>query len=198
MIITRKINSTHIIIRSRSVMQNSMKGKIMNKILNLTISAILIGSFSLSAVTTSNAAGAFPNFDANAGAAIPHFPAAGAGNQFAFNPNIRVPRPRVPGAHVRIPRPPVFRPPARRPHHGRGNGAAVAGIVGGLIVGAAIAGSNRRYEDRRYRERPVYRSRGGSSAHIEWCLDHYRSYRMSDDTFQPYRGGRRYCNSPYN
>ena len=169
-------------------MQNIMKGKIMNKILNLTISAILIGSFSLSTVTTSNAAPAFPNFHAS------------SANQFAFNPNIRVPRPLAPGANVRIPRPPAFRAPAFRPHHGRGrgNGAAVAGIVGGLIVGAAIAGSNRRYEERRYRDRPVYRDRGGSSAHIEWCYSKYRSYRSSDDTYQPYRGGRRYCNSPYN
>lgn len=169
----------------------------MNKMINLTISAILLGSFSLAAVTTSNAA-PFPNFNPNAGAAVPHFPAAGAGNRHAFNPNIRV-RPRlVPGANVRIPRPPAFRPPARRPHHGHGHGrgAAAAGIVGGLIVGAVIADSNRRYEERRYRERPVYRSRSGNR-HVTWCYNKYRSYRVSDDTYQPYRGGRRYCRSPY-
>ncbi|TPK07041.1 BA14K family protein [Mesorhizobium sp. B2-5-9] len=33
--------------------------------------------------------------------------------------------------------------------------------------------------------------------HIRWCYDHYRSYRASDNTFQPYHGPRRQCRSPY-
>ncbi|MBZ9674057.1 BA14K family protein [Mesorhizobium sp. ES1-3] len=33
--------------------------------------------------------------------------------------------------------------------------------------------------------------------HVRWCYDHYRSYRASDNTFQPYHGPRRECRSPY-
>jgi hypothetical protein len=35
------------------------------------------------------------------------------------------------------------------------------------------------------------------SAHEQWCYDHYRSYRASDNTFQPYHGPRLECVSPY-
>lgn len=43
------------------------------------------------------------------------------------------------------------------------------------------------------------RDRGGSnwSRHVAWCEDHYRSYRASDNTFQPYHGPRQECRSPY-
>lgn len=37
----------------------------------------------------------------------------------------------------------------------------------------------------------------GGNAHARWCRDRYRSYRSSDDTFQPFDGPRRACNSPY-
>jgi hypothetical protein len=33
---------------------------------------------------------------------------------------------------------------------------------------------------------------------VRWCQNRYRSYRRSSDTFQPYNGPRRRCNSPYN
>lgn len=36
-----------------------------------------------------------------------------------------------------------------------------------------------------------------SIQHVRWCEDRYRSYRASDDTFQPYDGPRRRCFSPY-
>ena len=68
----------------------------------------------------------------------------------------------------------------------------------------------------RYRERPHYRDRNGyydrweprpryyrpraeyvPSAHVRWCLNRYRSYDVRTDTFQPNRGPRRYCVSPY-
>ncbi|WP_026617631.1 BA14K family protein [Ensifer aridi] len=38
----------------------------------------------------------------------------------------------------------------------------------------------------------------GGNAHARWCHDRYRSYRSSDNTFQPFDGPRRACNSPYN
>lgn len=61
-----------------------------------------------------------------------------------------------------------------------------AAFIGGAIVGGALASPA-----------PVYRSYRHSSAHVEWCYDRYRSYRASDNTFQPYDGPRRQCYSPY-
>jgi BA14K-like protein len=46
-----------------------------------------------------------------------------------------------------------------------------------------------------YYNQPVYRS--GGSAHVVWCEQRYRSYDVRSDTFQPYNGPRRLCNSPY-
>lgn len=37
-----------------------------------------------------------------------------------------------------------------------------------------------------------------TSAHIDWCFAHYRSYRAYDNTFQPYAGPREQCWSPFN
>lgn len=34
-------------------------------------------------------------------------------------------------------------------------------------------------------------------AHYRWCDDRYRSYRYSDNSFQPYNGPRKQCISPY-
>ena len=33
--------------------------------------------------------------------------------------------------------------------------------------------------------------------HYQWCEDHYKSYRVSDNTYQPYHGPRQQCVSPY-
>lgn len=46
---------------------------------------------------------------------------------------------------------------------------------------------------RPYYGQPVRLSR----AHVRWCYNRYRSYRASDNTFQPYHGPRRSCRSPY-
>lgn len=53
-------------------------------------------------------------------------------------------------------------------------------FLGAAIIGNAIANAPR-----------------GGSAHVQWCYDHYRSYRASDNTYQPYSGPRRQCVSPY-
>ena len=47
-----------------------------------------------------------------------------------------------------------------------------------------------------YRPAPRYRAYG-SRAHVNYCFRKYRSYRVSDNTFQPYHGPRRQCRSPY-
>ena len=37
----------------------------------------------------------------------------------------------------------------------------------------------------------------GNTAHVEWCLSRFRSYRPEDNTYTSYSGGRRACISPY-
>jgi len=51
---------------------------------------------------------------------------------------------------------------------------------GAIAAGSAIANSADR-----------------GSRHEEWCEERYRSYRVWDNTFQPYNGPRKECNSPY-
>lgn len=60
-----------------------------------------------------------------------------------------------------------------------------AAFVAGAIIGGAIA-----------QPQPAPR-RGLNQAHVQWCYDRFRSYRSSDNTFQPYQGPRRPCRSPY-
>ena len=36
-----------------------------------------------------------------------------------------------------------------------------------------------------------------SPRHYQWCENRYRSYRASDNSYQPYQGPRSQCNSPY-
>ncbi|MCA0048734.1 BA14K family protein [Mesorhizobium sp. B283B1A] len=55
--------------------------------------------------------------------------------------------------------------------------------TGALITGAIANSENNR----------VYRG----NAHVQWCYDRYKSYRASDNTFQPYNGPRQECRSPY-
>jgi hypothetical protein len=57
---------------------------------------------------------------------------------------------------------------------------AAAFVAGALITGAVTAP----------------RASSGS-AHVDWCYDRYRSYRASDNTYQPFNGPRRQCYSPY-
>lgn len=53
-------------------------------------------------------------------------------------------------------------------------------FIAGVIVGGALG--NGSY----------------GNAHVRWCYSHYRSYRASDNTYQPFHGPRRQCVSPYN
>jgi len=36
-----------------------------------------------------------------------------------------------------------------------------------------------------------------SAAHVRWCQERWRSYRVSDNSYQPFNGPRRACVSPY-
>lgn len=55
--------------------------------------------------------------------------------------------------------------------------------TGALITGAIVNSENNRVHE--------------GNAHVQWCYDHYRSYRASDNTFQPNYGPRQECRSPY-
>ncbi len=59
-----------------------------------------------------------------------------------------------------------------------------AAFIAGAIIGGAM-------------NQPQGRVVHPSAAHVEWCYDRYRSYRASDNTFQPYNGPRRQCRSPF-
>lgn len=39
--------------------------------------------------------------------------------------------------------------------------------------------------------------RSGYNRHVRWCMNNYRSYDSSTDTFVGYDGAVRHCNSPY-
>ena len=61
-----------------------------------------------------------------------------------------------------------------------------------LIVGGGIAANNYNddYDD-------DYDGGGYGGRHVEWCLDHYRSYNPRTNTWVSYSGNVNQCNSPY-
>ncbi|TIL95732.1 MAG: BA14K family protein [Mesorhizobium sp.] len=79
--------------------------------------------------------------------------------------------------------------------------AALLGLGLGFGLGSLYQGYynqgyyNRGYYNQGYYNRGYYNN--GSSAHVRWCYNRYRSYRTWDNTFQPYNGPRRQCWSPY-
>lgn len=76
-----------------------------------------------------------------------------------------------------------------RPGYRRHNGFwfPPAAFIAGAIIGGAIAGQ----------QPPARVVRPSANSHVGWCYNRYRSYRASDNTFQPYHGPRRQCYSPY-
>jgi hypothetical protein len=59
-----------------------------------------------------------------------------------------------------------------------------AAFITGAIIGGALGSAPSAY-------------RGGGSNHVQWCYDRWRSYRASDNSYQPYNGPRKQCMSPY-
>lgn len=43
----------------------------------------------------------------------------------------------------------------------------------------------------------AYGSPINGNAHVDWCLQRYSSYRSEDNSYQPYHGPRRACQSPF-
>lgn len=69
-------------------------------------------------------------------------------------------------------------------HHNNNAGAIIGGLAAGAIIGGVLSSA----------QRPRYY---GGNSHTSWCYNRYRSYRASDNTFQPYGGPRQQCVSPY-
>lgn len=67
------------------------------------------------------------------------------------------------------------------------------GIGPGATVGGPLPGTARR-SDARARQR----IKDASEAHLRWCRERYISFRAYDNTFQPFEGPRRSCESPFN
>lgn len=77
-----------------------------------------------------------------------------------------------------------------RPGYRRGNDGwwyPLAAFGVGALLGGAIANQPREVA-------PPHLS----ANHLRWCEDRYRSFRASDNSFQPYNGPRQQCISPYN
>lgn len=72
----------------------------------------------------------------------------------------------------------------RRPGYRQHNGwwFPPAAFIAGAIIGGGIAN-----------QQPQRLSR----QHVRWCQDRWRSYRVSDNSYQPLNGPRRACVSPY-
>ena len=90
----------------------------------------------------------------------------------------------------------------RHHRHFRSGDAALLGL--GLGLGLGSLAYNNYYDPYYYdpypryvQPRRIYRTERLSRAHVQWCYDRYRSYRVWDNTFQPNYGPRRQCISPY-
>ncbi|MCC5969239.1 MAG: BA14K family protein [Pararhodobacter sp.] len=88
-------------------------------------------------------------------------------------------------------RPAPHRPQPRRHSSGPDLGSAVVGaIIGGALV--------HQFQQPRQHHQPRHHSGSFlSSEHINWCHNRWRSYRVVDNSYQPYNGPRRVCVSPY-
>lgn len=75
----------------------------------------------------------------------------------------------------------------RRPGYRQHNGFwfPMAAFAAGAVIGGAARDNGYRAD-----------RRGGMSNHVAWCEQRYRSYRASDNTYNPGHGGRRQCVSP--
>lgn len=60
-----------------------------------------------------------------------------------------------------------------------------------------MQGNQRIRQPRLSGSRTIYRVQNLSADHVDWCYARYRSYRAKDNTYQPDKGPRKTCISPY-
>lgn len=60
------------------------------------------------------------------------------------------------------------------------------GILGALAIGAVVVNS----QNQAVNPAPY-------NNHVAWCSSKYNSYRIHDNSWQPFKGGRRLCVSPF-
>lgn len=77
--------------------------------------------------------------------------------------------------HYRLPKRPLYQ-------HGINRNA----FLGGAVTGAAVIGGIVAEHINMY-----------PAKHVSWCKRKYRSYQVHSDTFQPFKGPRKHCRSPY-
>lgn len=72
----------------------------------------------------------------------------------------------------------------RRPGYRQRNGYwfPAGAFIAGAIIGSTTANAS---------------ANRLPAAHVNWCQNRYRSYRVYDNSFQPYNGPRLQCASPY-
>ncbi len=68
----------------------------------------------------------------------------------------------------------------RHYHRHGGDWVPLAAFAAGAIIAGAAS-------------QPAYRGHSAYRSHAAWCASRYRTYRASDNTFQPYNGPRRQC-----
>ncbi|WP_414474247.1 BA14K family protein [Microvirga sp. M2] len=67
-----------------------------------------------------------------------------------------------------------------------------AAFLAGAIIGGAVAS-----QPPVVVAPPAYAPVRLSAAHVNWCTNRWKSYRVSDNSFQPLSGPRQVCVSPY-
>ncbi len=91
--------------------------------------------------------------------------------------------------------PPRRAHPQRHYRQRRGSSDLGPAIIGAIIGGVII---HQLHQQPRRQVQP--HAQPGSFLnhnHINWCRNRWRSYRVTDNSYQPYNGPRRICVSPY-
>jgi hypothetical protein len=94
------------------------------------------------------------------------------------------------------PTPPAPTPTPPDPHHDHGWEGAAAGFVGGMI-GAAIVNGMAQPRRTVVVQQPQAVPVSNQNAHIQYCLQKYRSYVVQTNLYTAYSGQKKPCISPY-
>ncbi len=91
-------------------------------------------------------------------------------------------------------------PAAARDRHWHNNDGAAIAIFGAIAGMAAIAAANQHrydYDGYYYGYPRPYGYYRGYSPHVQWCLNHYRTYNPATNTYFRRPGVPAVCYSPY-